>query len=179
MTEEEIINGCRVGDPAARQELYSLLGASMFGVCCRYVRDRQTAEDILHDGFIIVFTKIKDFRGEGSFAGWCRRIFVTTALGHLRRKNPLNDADEMESAPPIAALEAGPLEIISRNELMEAIDKLPEGYRTIINLYGVEGYSHREAAELMGVSEATSRSQYLRAKARLIEILMKKGIISK
>ncbi len=146
----------------------------MYGVCCRYVRDRETAQDLLHDGFITIFTKIGEFRGEGSFEGWCRRIFVNVALGYLRKRNPLSDAREVEQVAGLNDGEASPLEAMSEKEVLESIGELPEGYRTILNLYAVEGYSHREIAEALMISENTSRSQYSRARVRLAEILESK-----
>lgn len=143
----------------------------MYGVCLRYVKDRSLAEDIMHDGFITIFTKIGEFRGEGSFEGWCRRIFVNTALGHLRKKNALDESDNIDD---IRWLEGGgtdAVEKMSGDELLEVIDHLPQGYRTILNLYAVEGYSHKEIGEMLGISENTSRSQYFRARGKLMEII--------
>ena len=143
----------------------------MFGICRRYVRDIATAEDLLHDGFITVLTKIGEYRGEGSFEGWCRRIFVNTALGHLRKKNPIAGSDNIENLAGLGSGQAGALEKMSEAELIEMIAGLPDGYRTILNLYAVEGYSHREIADMLGISENTSRSQYFRARARLMEMI--------
>ncbi|MDR2886154.1 MAG: sigma-70 family RNA polymerase sigma factor [Rikenellaceae bacterium] len=177
MTESEVIEGCRKGQAAARAELYRLYGGLMYAICRRYVPDPATAEDLLHDGFLAVFTKIGDYRGEGSFEGWCRRVFVTTALGYLRRERRMNHPQEVSSAVGLSSPEASALENISAGDLMRSIGELPEGYRTILNLYAVEGYSHREVAEQMNISENTSRSQYSRAKVRLAEILKEKGIL--
>ncbi len=143
----------------------------MFGVCLRYVKDRSLAEDIMHDGFVTIFTKIGEFRGEGSFEGWCRRIFVNTALGYLRKKNALDESDNIDD---IRWLEGGgtdAVEKMSGDELLAVIDGLPQGYRTILNLYAVEGYSHKEIGEMLGISENTSRSQYFRARGKLMEII--------
>ncbi|MCC8019344.1 MAG: sigma-70 family RNA polymerase sigma factor [Rikenellaceae bacterium] len=171
MTEKEIIEGCRRGDPLSQRELYMRFSSLMYGVCLRYVKDRSLAEDIMHDGFITIFTKIGEFRGEGSFEGWCRRIFVNTALGHLRKKNALDESDNIDD---IRWLEGGgtdAVEKMSGDELLEVIDHLPQGYRTILNLYAVEGYSHKEIGEMLGISENTSRSQYFRARGKLMEII--------
>ena len=139
----------------------------MFGVCLRYVCDRSTAEDLMQEGFITVFTKINTYRGDGSFEGWLRRIFVNTALGHLRKHNVLSDAAELEDTQVSQTLEASAVERLSADELRHCIEQLPEGYRTVLNLFAIEGYSHREIASMLGISEGTSRSQYLRAKASL------------
>ena len=171
MTEQEIIEGCRRGDAVAQRELYVRYGPAMFAVCCRYVADRSVAEDLLHDGFITLYTKIGDFRGEGSFEGWCRRIFVTTALGYLRKRNPLAFSDPLEDARSLSVEGGDALERMSGQELLHCIEALPEGYRTILNLYAVEGYSHKEIGQMLGVSENTSRSQYSRARSRLMEMI--------
>ncbi len=148
----------------------------MYGICRRYVSDEMTAQDLLHDGFITVYAKIGDFRGDGSFEGWCRRVFVTTALGHLRRERRMNHPEDVTSVAGLSSPEASALERISADDLLGAIRELPEGYGTILNLFAVEGYSHREVADMMGISENTSRSQYSRARVRLMDILRRKGM---
>lgn len=179
MTEEQIIQGCKNADNNARRELYERYGKVMYGVCCRYIKDATLAEDILHDGFITVFSKIKDYRGDGSFEGWCRRVFITTALTHLRHKNPINDSVDLESQYALSNNEASAIEKMSEGDLKKVIDKLPEGYRTILNLYAVEGYSHKEIASMLDINENTSRSQYSRARIRLSELLsVEQGVIN-
>lgn len=176
MTEREIIEGCQNGDAVSQRKLYERYAGVMFGVCCRYVGDRSIAEDLLHDGFITVFTKINDFRGDGSFEGWCRRIFVNTALGYLRKRNPLNNSVIVEEVRSLDNGQVDILEKMSGNELMAIISQLPDGYRTILNLYAVEGYSHKEIGEMLEISENTSRSQYSRARSKLMEMLRVAGI---
>ncbi len=174
MTEKELIEGCRNGDMEARRELYERYGGIMYGVVRRYIGDRATAEDLLHDGFVTLYLKIGSYRGEGSFEGWCRRIFVNTVLSYLRKRNPLADAGEVDGktggsvAPSI-------LERMSADEVMECMNELPTGYRTVINLHAVEGYSYPEIAESLGVSEVTVRTQYLRAKNRLAELMSRRN----
>lgn len=175
MTEKDIIEGCRHGDSAAQRELYLRYGAVMFGICCRYVKDRSEAEDLLHDGFITIYTKIAEFRGEGSFEGWCKRIFVNTALSYLRRNNPVADALNIDDASWLEGDGVSAVEQMSAAELMETISSLPEGYRTILNLYAVDGYSHKEIGDMLGISETTSRSQYFRARGKLMDLLTKEG----
>ena len=166
-----MIEGCRVGDQAARRELYERYGSKMLGVCMRYVRDRETACDLLHDGFITLYTKIGDYRGEGAFEGWMRRIFVNISLGYLRRHRLHMGTEDISEARSLSAAELTALERLSGEELNEMLGQLAEGYRVILNLYAVEGYSHREIAEMLGISENTSRSQYARARGRLQELL--------
>jgi len=176
VNQKELIEGCKRGDEAARKELYERYSALMYGLCCRYIRDRDLARDALHDGFITLFTRIGDYRGEGSFEGWCRRIFVNTAIGHLRKWNPLHESESADDHFRLADTSASAIDKLSAQELLNCIEELPEGYRTIINLYAVEGYSYTEAATMMCITESTARSQYMRAKARLIEVMAKRGI---
>jgi len=134
-------------------------------VCVRYVPDRETARDLLQDGFVKLFTKIDTYSSVGSFAGWMRRIFVTTALEHLRRNDALKqslDIDEYDNY--IENVDVTVLDKISADDLMRCIGELPHGFRTVFNLYAIEGYSHAEIAKELNISEATSRSQFMRAR---------------
>lgn len=139
----------------------------MFPVCIRYVGDRTVAEDILQEGFITLFTHLDSFKGEGSFEGWARRIFVTSALMYLRKKDALKMSDELEAAKGLRTEMTGQIENIGYKELMDMVMSLPTGFRTVFNMYAVEGYSHKEIAEILGISEVTSRTQYSRARALL------------
>ncbi|MDR0954426.1 MAG: sigma-70 family RNA polymerase sigma factor [Rikenellaceae bacterium] len=174
MSEKQQIKRCQQGDAKALKEIYERYATQMLGVCYRYVNNRETARDLLHDGFITVFTKIGDFRGEGSFEGWLRRIFVTTSLGYLRKNaNFQEDARPVDEMYDLRHDGASALEAMSAQELVETIGQMPDGYRTVLNLYAVEGYSHKEIAELLHISEATSRSQYSRARTFLQKNLKK------
>lgn len=165
MDELSLIAGCKRGESLARKELYELHAPAMMSVCMRYVSDRETAKDLLQDGFIKVFTKIDTYSGTGSFQGWMRRVFVTTALEHLRRNDALRSSsniDEYDDA--VENIEASALERLSANELLACINELPNGYRTVFNLFAIEGYSHSEIASMLNISESTSRSQFIRAR---------------
>jgi RNA polymerase sigma-70 factor (ECF subfamily) len=165
MDELTLIAGCKRGESWARKELYELHASSMMSVCMRYVSNRETAKDLLQDGFIKVFTKIHTYSGIGSFHGWMRRVFVTTALEYLRRNNVLRasfDIDEYDGAMDNAGVSA--LEQLSADELLACIAELPNGYRTVFNLFAIEGYSHSEIAGMLNISESTSRSQFIRAR---------------
>lgn len=177
MTEKQLIKRCKDGDAKALRHLYELYADKMLGVCYRYVNDRDTARDLLHDGFVTVFTKIGDFRGEGSFEGWVRRIFVTTALGYLRKNANLNDPRQVDDMYDLKEDGASVLEKMSAQDLLKLISQMPEGYRTVLNLYAIEGYSHREIAEILEISENTSRSQYARAKNYLSKLLLKTEVV--
>jgi RNA polymerase sigma-70 factor (ECF subfamily) len=139
----------------------------MFPVCIRYVADRTVAEDILQDGFVTLFTRLDSYKGEGSFEGWARKIFVTTALMYLRKKDALKMSDDLEAARGLKTDTTSQIAEIGYKELMEIITSLPTGFRTVFNMYAVEGYSHKEIADILGISEVTSRSQFSRARAML------------
>ena len=136
----------------------------MFPVCIRYAGDRDVAQDILQDGFITLYSKLDDFKGDGSFEGWARRIFVTTALMYLRKKDALKMSDDLEAARGMKSETVTQTQNIGYKELMSLIMTLPPGFRTVFNLYAVEGYSHKEIGEMLGISESTSRTQLSRAR---------------
>ena len=163
--EEQLIAGCKEGKPWAQKEIFERYSGVMLSVCVRYVTDRETARDILQDGFIKLYTKIDTFSGSGSFAGWVRRIFVTTSLEYLRQNDALKQRASIEEyGNSIPDNDATVLDKISADDLMECIAKLPDGYRTVFNLYAIEGYSHTEIADMLGINESTSRSQFMRAR---------------
>ena len=132
------------GDRAAQKRLYELLAPKMFPVCMRYIGDRVQAEDLLQEGFITLFTRLDSYKGEGSFEGWARKIFVTTALMSLRKKDALKMSDDLEAARGIKAETVNQVQNIGYKELMELVMSLPDGFRTVFNLYVIEGYSHKE-----------------------------------
>lgn len=174
MTVESIIKGCQEGNSEARRELYDRYGGAMFALVGRYVKVRAAAEDVFHDAFVRVYTKIGDYRGEGSFEGWMRRIFVNSALNYLRTEHSVVTVEEDVSDLPPNVMSGAPPEAIERmsdKELLGLMELLPEGYRMVLNLHAVEGYSHAEIAEMLSIAESSSRSQYLRAKRRLAELI--------
>lgn len=164
---EDHIEGAKHGDSRAQKAIYDALSPKMFAVCLRYMGDRDSAEDVLQDGFVTLFTKLGSYLGDGSFEGWARKIFVNTALMNLRKKDVLRQSEDVESAWDIKTEDPTPIQNISYQDLMKFISELPDGFRTVFNMYVVEGYSHKEIAEELGISEATSRSQLLRARAVL------------
>ena len=165
--EKDWIEEAKKGDRRAQKAIYDLLAAKMFAVCLRYMGDRDSAEDILQDGFVILFSKIDSFTGAGSFEGWARRIFVNTALMSLRKKDALKNSEDVQSAWGISSDAPTAIEEIGYDELMKMIAALPPGFRTVFNMYVIEGYSHKEIAEALGISETTSRSQLQRARTLL------------
>ena len=160
----QLIKSCRQGDRASQKILYDRLAPRMFPVCLRYVSDRSLAEDIMQDGFITLFTKLGSYKGDGSFEGWARRIFGTTALMALRKKDALKMSDELDSVRGMKTDTYSQIQNLGYKELMKLIMSLPTGFRTVFNLYAVEGYSHKEIADMLGITETTSRTQLSRAR---------------
>ena len=136
----------------------------MFPICIRYIGDRIQAEDVLQEGFITLFTRLDSYKGDGSFEGWARRIFVTTALMDLRKKDALKMSDELDAVRGMKAETTSQIQSLGYKELMELIMSLPPGFRTVFNLYALEGFSHKEIGEMLGISESTSRTQLSRAR---------------
>jgi RNA polymerase sigma-70 factor (ECF subfamily) len=128
------------------------------------VGDRTLAEDVLQEGFITLFTKLKSYKGDGSFEGWARRIFVTTALMSLRKKDALKMSEELDAVRGMKADTTSQMQNIGYKELMELVVSLPPGFRTVFNMFAIEGYSHKEIAETLGITETTSRTQFSRAR---------------
>jgi RNA polymerase sigma factor (sigma-70 family) len=159
----KIVDACVSGDNRAHERLYRMLAPKMFGVCLRYAKDAAEAEDNLHDGFITVFTKLKDFRHEGSFEGWVRRIMVNTSLNKYRNHLPVFYTDDMQhhdaSTHAEEAMSNLPLE-----DLVKTIQELPPQYRMVFNLYVMEGFNHQEISRELGISEGTSKSNLSRAR---------------
>jgi RNA polymerase sigma-70 factor (ECF subfamily) len=136
----------------------------MYPVCIRYVGDSETAEDVLQDGFVTLFTHLNDYKGDGSFEGWARKIFVNTALMSLRKKDALKMSDDLDAARGLKAETVSQMQNLGYKELMSLITELPPGFRTVFNLYAIEGFSHKEIGEMLGISESTSRTQLSRAR---------------
>ncbi len=164
--EKDIIKGCCEGNIIAQKILYKSLSSKMFGVCMRYTNDYHIAEDILQDGFIKVFKNISKYRGEGSFEGWIRRIFVNTAIEHYRKKVNMYPVTEIES-DHIKTYDGDIVDQLQAEDLLRLIGELSPGYRTVFNMYVIEGYSHQEIGEMLGISEGTSKSQLSRARSLL------------
>jgi RNA polymerase sigma factor (sigma-70 family) len=155
-----------------QEELYRRYSSKLFGVCLRYAGNAEEAEDILQEGFIKVFKKIGSFRSEGSFEGWVRRIFVNTAIEHFRRKTYLQPVTEREEET-IEGNYLSVLDSLAEKDIIQLVQKLSPGYRTVFNMYVVEGYTHRQIADALGISEGTSKSQLSRAKIILQDMVRK------
>ncbi len=164
--EQALIQACCRGERAAQQGLYERYAPRLFAICLRYADDYHQAEDLLQEGFLKVFRHIANFRAEGSFEGWLRRIFVNTAIEHHRRRHhlyPLVDVADTE----IELHDEGALQQLAASDLLDMVNSLSPGYRTVFNLYAIEGYNHKDISEMLGISEGTSKSQLARARVIL------------
>ena len=171
--EKQLIEYCLSNKEGALDELYKQFAPKLFGICLRYANSREEAEDLLHDGFIRILDHLKKFRHEGSFEGWMRRIMVNTAINYLKKKKRYQSDVDPELPDSNTAFEVPVLDVISLNELLAVINSLPDGYKIVFNLYVIDGYKHKEIAEILGISESTSKSQFMKARKSLQEKLKK------
>ena len=162
--ELKLIESCIKGDRVSQKVIYDRLAPRMLPLCMRYVGDRYLAEDVLQEGFITLFTHMGSYKGEGSFEGWARKIFVTTALMELRKKDALKMSDELDTVRGMKTDLPSQGQNIGYKELMKLVMRLPAGFRTVFNMYAIEGYSHKEISDTLGISESTSRTQLSRAR---------------
>ncbi len=179
MTEEQMLVGCIKNNATAQEELYHRFSPRMLGVCYRFAKNREDAEDMLQEGFIKVFTQLHQYRNEGALEGWIRRIVVHTCINVLKKNKKFADSVDIMHANGIRIKEDMIPSIMQAKQVVECIRLLPLGYRTVLNLYAIEGFSHKEIGDLLEIGESTSRSQYTRAKAMLEDILTRKNIIPK
>jgi RNA polymerase sigma factor (sigma-70 family) len=176
-TEKSLISGCIANDQSCQLKLYKLYYGKMMVVCLRYAKDRDEAKDILQEGFIKIFEKLKTFEREGSLEGWIRRIITNVAIDNFR-KNKVNQQlfdSNVKSEEIVDTQDDSSSDLFSGldpEEIIKALQSMTPVYRTVINLYVLEGFTHREIAEKLGISEGTSKSNYARAKMRLKELLM-------
>ncbi len=170
MSEEKIIQECCKNNHKAQQALYDIYASKMFPVCRRYLKNTPEAEDALMEGFYKVFSKIKTFQKKGSFEGWIKRIIVNECLMMLRKKQIIDTNVELPEYQLTEPSSSG-LEQLMEADVLALLDELPAGYRTVFNLYVVEGYKHREIAEQLDISINTSKSQLILAKKKLIKAL--------
>lgn len=169
--ETDLVKACKRQDARAQRMLYDKYSPSMLGLCRRYVRGELEAEDVMINGFMKVFSKIESFEDKGSFEGWMKRIMINEALGYIRRNKAMyleTDIEAADKEPDYDKLSTA----MEAKDLLKMISELPSGYRTIFNLHAIEGYSHREIAELLGINENTSKSQLSRARMHLQKKLL-------
>ncbi|MES2730301.1 MAG: sigma-70 family RNA polymerase sigma factor [Bacteroidota bacterium] len=168
--EEKWIRACQKGEATAQRQVYEKYARKMLGVCLRYANDSFEAEEILISGFLKVFDKVGQFKGEGSFEGWIRKIMVNQALSYLRKNKSIYLETDLEKADYEPDFQS-PNSHLEAEDLLIMIQQLPPGYKTVFNLYAIEGYSHKEIANLLHISESTSKSQLCRARALLQQYL--------
>lgn len=166
-SDKELIEHCLENDPRAQELLYKRFSRRMYGVCLRFARNTLEADDILQEGFIKVFSFLKDFRSDGSLEGWIRRTIVNTAINYYNSKQNEWKETTIEKAESYQSISEDTLDKISTADLLNLIHELPEGYRLVFNLYVIEGYNHQEIAEMLNISESTSKSQLSRARMAL------------
>lgn len=168
LNEQELIRGCLRGSVQCQRALYEQFAGKMYGVCLRYARNTSDAADILQEGFVKVYTKLGQFGHNGSFEGWIRKIMVNTALRAYQKQRFEQESFGYERLPE-SPVDPDAISALSEEELLSVIRKLPDGYRAVFNLVAIEGYSHAEAADMLGIQESTSRSQLTKARRWLCD----------
>lgn len=168
---QDLINACIAGKRTSQERLYQLFSPKMYAICLRYAENEQSAEDILQEGFVKVFNNLDKYRSEGSFEGWMKRIFVNTSIEHYRKVLTGRRFLDLEQVYGLVQNTADAESELRRKDLMSMVQRLPIGYRTVFNLYAIEGYTHKEISQMLDISEGTSKSQLARARATLQKML--------
>lgn len=170
MEDAELVQRCLKKDRRAEKALYDRFSGQMYAVCFRYMKDTQEAQDVFQDGMIKVFNKLHTWKGEGPLGGWMRRIFIHCALNQIK-SNQKHWTLDITDISPIENSDISIFSELHAEAILDKIQKLPMGYRTVFNLFAIEGYSHAEIATLLEVSESTSKTQFLKAKAKLKSLI--------
>lgn len=165
--EEELINQCVKGNPKAQKELFDKFAGKMMAVCLRYMKDIESAEDVFQEGMVKVFVKISHYNKQGSLEGWVRRVIVNTCLDQIRKNVKFKNNVAMDDVQNYIEFDGYIIESMSADDLLKIVDNMPDGYRIVFNMFAIEGYSHKEIADHLGITENTSKSQYSRARAYL------------
>lgn len=169
MSEPQLIQACKQGKLWARKAVYEQYAPSMMALCRRYVSDSNDAKDVLQEGFLKIFTEIDQYSGKGEFGGWIRKIFVNTSLEFMRKKNRLKEKELLTDFRYEQEENVPDFDELTADDLMQCISELPDSYRTVFNLFAVEGYRHLEISEMINIPESTSRSYFHRARHLLQE----------
>ncbi|MEY4286384.1 MAG: hypothetical protein RL511_457 [Bacteroidota bacterium] len=169
MDEQELIQGCIAARPKAQKALFDIYAPKLYVVCLRYLKDQMRAQDVLQDTFVKIFAHIGNYKSEGAFEGWLKRIAVNTCLDQLRKDKKLLTDVPLDDVSHKLAHQDFSAEKLMADDLLKLVQALPDGYRTVFNLFAIEGFSHQEIAQQLGISESTSKTQYLRARAYLKE----------
>lgn len=167
-SEAEIIKGCQQNDRFYQEILYRRFARKMYGICLSYAGDRSLAQDMLQEAFMKIFKSLGDFRSSGSLEGWIRRIVTRTAIDHLRQLSRIESFIDDKQEIPEKQTEASALDMLETKDILKQVARLPEGARAIFNLFALEGYTHKEIARELNISEGTSKSQYNRARTLLM-----------
>lgn len=171
MSDQELVSGCLKGDREAQKELFKRYAGKMMTVCRRYFASTEEAEDILQEGFIKVFERLHQWQGTGALGGWIRIIMVNTALTQIRSQKKWKDSTSIDAVEQKDSESVTALEHLQAEEILQVIAQMPTGYRTVFNLFAIEGYGHKEIAEMLGISENTSKTQFLKSKEWLKKTL--------
>ena len=176
MDDSALIEKCKAGDQRAQRELFEKYAPKMLGVCLRYAKNKEQAEDVLQEGFIKVYTKLEHYQSKGSLEGWIRRIMVNTSLDHIRKNLKFQGDRPVDDVGFKLEQNTFNGDQLFEEDLLKLINAMPPGYKVVFNMFAIEGYSHKEIADELGVSENTSKSQYSRARAYLKAKLEELGI---
>ena len=171
MSDEELVLRCVRREALAQEYLYKRFSNRLMGICSRYSDSLEEAEDVLQEGFVKIFQKIDTFKNAGSLEGWMKRIMVNTALDHYRKNKNFRHLIDIDEIEYTSETHQHVLESLGAKDLMKLIKGMPKGFRTVFNLYAIEGYAHKEIAEMLEISESTSKSQYSRAKIYLQKLI--------
>lgn len=171
----DIVRQCIENEPKAQKQLFDILSPKMYAICLRYAKDTDEAKDILQEGFIKLFRNLVQFQGKGSFEGWVKRIFINTSIEFYRKAQKENVKNSLETAEN-QPFDAHIISSLKAEDLMGIIGQLPTGYRTVFNLFVIEGYGHEEIAKMLNVSENTSKSQLFKARQHLQAIILKRNL---
>jgi RNA polymerase sigma factor (sigma-70 family) len=171
MSDEELVHRCIRKESKAQEYLFKYFSGRMLGLCSRYSDSIEEAEDVMQEGFVKIFQKMESFRNQGSLEGWMKRIMINTALDSFRKNKNSRYNIDIDTIEYTSETNLHVLESIGAKDLMKLIKSMPKGFRTVFNLYAIEGYAHKEIGEMLGISESTSKSQYSRARAYLQKML--------
>lgn len=178
MNDEQLVKKCLEKDSLAQKQLFDSFSRKMMGVCLRYTKDAEEAQDVLQIGFVKVFEKLHLFNNEGSLEGWIRKVVINTALDQIRKNKKFeNNIDLAAVDYQIPSENENVLGQLSVNDLLKIIQAMPTGFRTVFNMYAIEGYSHQEIADQLNISINTSKSQYSRARVYLQRIIIEEKIL--
>mgnify|MGYP000577883247 CR=1 FL=1 len=178
INEEQLVKKCLEKDVLAQKQLFEYYSKRMMGVCLRYSNNTEEAQDVLQMGFVKVFEKLEMFKQTGSLEGWIRKIIVNTALDNIRKNKKLQNNVAIDKVDfQLGSNNETVVEALSAQDLLKVIQSIPTGFRTVFNMYVIEGYTHKEIAEALNITESTSKSQFSRAKKYLQKILIKEETI--